>query len=89
MSNNLKEEINSFFNIATWLSNNLEKLFEYSEDLKDYSIEDYKSWDIFDNGISIEYINQETGDEDIVLIKKEKIYEAIKKDILKNNVKSF
>lgn len=89
MSNNLKEEIDSFLNIATWLSNNLEKLFEYSEELKGYSIEDYKSWDIFDNGVSIEYINQETGDECIVLIEKEKIYEAIKKDILKNNIKSF
>ena len=87
--NNLKKEIDSFFNIAAWLSNNLEKLFEYSEELKGYSMEDYKSWDIFDNGISIEYINQKTGDEEIVFINKEKIYEAMKKDILKNNIKEF
>ena len=87
--NNLKKEIDSFFNIAAGLSNNLEKLFEYSEELKGYSMEDYKSWDIFDNGISIEYINQKTGDEEIVFINKEKIYEAMKKDILKNNIKEF
>lgn len=89
MNSNLNDKIDNFFNVGFWLSNNLEKLFEYSEDLKDYSIEDYKSWDFFEDGISIEYINKDTNDEEIAFIGKEKIYKAMEKDLLKENVENF